>query len=88
MYKDVLFTRVSSLHRYEADGASTAESEDGVASTEQSTQWPRIRRTSRDTRLRMRKLNKGLDPINSMAIKISNKNNNNKWLFREEQVLL
>ena len=32
-------------------------------------------------------MNKGLDPINSMAIKISNVNYNNKWLFREEQVL-
>ena len=36
----------------------------------------------------MRKMNKGFDPINSMAIEISHKNYNNEWLFRKEQVLL
>ena len=30
---NVLCTRVSSLHRYETNGASTAQVEDGVAST-------------------------------------------------------
>ena len=31
-------------------------------------------------------MNKGLDPINSMAAKMSN-TNHNKWLFNKEQVL-
>ena len=35
----------------------------------------------------MHKTNKDLDPANSMIIKISNNIHNNKWLFKEEQVL-
>ena len=74
-------------YRHETDSAMMAQMEEGVASTEQSTQWRRICRMRRDTRLRMRKMNKGLVPINSMATKMSNTNHNNKWLFNKEQVL-
>ena len=35
----------------------------------------------------MCKMNKGLDPANSMVTELSNKNYNNKWSFEKEKVL-
>ena len=35
----------------------------------------------------MCKMNKGLDPANSMVIELLNNNYNNKWLFEKKQVL-
>ena len=72
MYKNLLFTRLSGVVQVqnEMNGATAAEMEYGVAGTEQSTQWRRVRRTRRDTRLRMRKTNKGLDPTNSTQLNI------------------